>query len=155
MFPLEKASRLHPRICPTVGAGSSRFSRRFPRPTSPQAAWIFFVATWRTASRFIARPSGLPGVCSDVACRTSLLCVPHRLCGSCRGLFTEFTYPCVQVAIRGGAVRLGQPAPVVQALRQDFCIDTATGWPHSILHRCRPESNHPGWLDGSPRQGDG
>ena len=69
MLPLEKASRLHPRICPTVGAGSSRFSRRFPRPTSPQAAWIFFVATWRTASRFIARPSGLPGVCSDVACR--------------------------------------------------------------------------------------
>ena len=54
MLPLEKASRLHPRICPTVGAGSSRFSRRFPRPTSPQAAWIFFVATWRTARRYYA-----------------------------------------------------------------------------------------------------
>ena len=99
--------------------------------------------------------SGVDIFCRNVACCASLLCVPHRLCGSCRGLFTEFTYPCVQVAIREGAARLGLLAPIVQALRQDFCIDTATGWPHSILHRCRPESNHPGWLDGSPRQGDG
>ena len=99
--------------------------------------------------------SGVDIFCRNVAHRASLLCVRHRLCGSCRGLFTEFTYPCVQVAIRGGVARLVRLAPRVLALRQDFYIDTATGWPHSILHRCRPESNHPEWLDGSPRQGDG
>ena len=54
---------------PTVGAGSSRFSRRFPRPSRPSPRILsrppfpVVIPAWSCRHR---------GVCSDVACRVAI-----------------------------------------------------------------------------------
>ena len=83
-------SQCHPRKRPTVGAGSSRFSRRFPRPSRPpprilsrppfpvvmarmvMSARMLFVATWRAASQLKNTASRLKNAASRFRHRVAL-----------------------------------------------------------------------------------
>ena len=58
-------SQCHPRKRPTVGAGSSRFSRRFPRPSRPPP-------------RILSRPP-FPVVIPAWSCRHYGVCKNHRV----------------------------------------------------------------------------
>ena len=83
-------AQCNPRKWPTVGAGSSRFSRRFPRPSRPpprilsrppfpvvmarmvMSAQMLFVVTWRAASQLKNTASRLKNAASRFRHRVAL-----------------------------------------------------------------------------------